>query len=420
MRRIESTLSERRRPALTPDLSHRRPAADAEALHSRPEDARSAPRRYRIAFLGGRGLGRPHGGIETFYDQAGSRLAARGHEMTVYCRPRFTPSAPRYRGMRVRPLPTIGSKHLETLVHSGLSALHAATRAYDIVHIHAIGSSVFALLPRLLGRRTVVTVHSLDWQFPKWNALARRCLQFAEWTSVAWPTRTIAVSHALAAYLSRKYDTSVDVVPNGVTIEPPRSPARILDLALIPGSYVLYVGRLSEEKGCHQLISAFERADVPGVELVVAGGARYASAYERELRAIAGPRVRFLGWVDRSTLAELYSSCALFVLPSNLEGLCLALLEAMSYGAPVLVSDIAPNREAVRDAGFLFRAGDVADLYRQLGTLLSDAQLRGEAGLRARRRARAHYAWDVVVRRLEAVYDSLFEVNPTDVREARR
>jgi glycosyltransferase involved in cell wall biosynthesis len=169
------------------------------------------------------------------------------------------------------------------------------------------------------------------------------------------------------------------------------------------------VGRLSEEKGCHHLIEAFQRVNRGGLRLVIAGGATYASEYLRKLQAQAGPEVLFLGWVDPPGLADLYANCALFVLPSSVEGLSVSLLEAMSHGAPILASDIGPNAEALGDTGWLFREGDQTDLSLKLSQLLANPQLLGSVGLQAKERAREHFSWTAVVERLESLYDSLLE-----------
>ncbi len=378
-----------------------------------PSDAGRCPRlrRYRVAFIGGRGVGHLYSGIETFYEEAGSRLAERGHEVTVYCRPNFAPSGDTYRGMRVKRLAAPDSKHFETLIHSGLAAIHSAWESYDIVHVHAIGSSIFVPIPRAMRCRTVVTVHARDWERPKWNRIARACLHLAEWASVRLPHRTIAVSNSVADQLSTRYRVSLDVVRNGVCPHPAGETDILSRSGLKPLRYVLFVGRLSEEKGCHQLLEAFQKARISGCRLVFAGGATHASAYMERLRESAGPDVLFLGWVDQAGLADLYANCGLFVLPSSVEGLSVALLEAMSQGAPILASDIAPNAEALGDAGWLFSEGDSTDLQLRLSQLLVDPSLLRSMGLKARQRALEHFSWASTVDQLERVYDSLFQQN---------
>ncbi len=361
-------------------------------------------RPFRIAFIGGRGVGAYYSGIETFYEEVGSRLAERGHVVTAYCRRSFTPSMESYRGILIRRLPAIPTKHLETLSHSFLSTIVAAFSDHDIVHIHAIGSAVFSWLPRVTGRRTVVTIHGIDWQRPKWKGLASLCLRAAEWASVRFPNSTVSVSQSVADHLSSVHHSSSVVVPNGVSLPAPAGASRIQALGLNSGKFVLFVGRLSEEKGCHDLIEAFQREPRPGLDLVLAGGATYTDPYEDRIRLLGGPQVRFLGWVDQPTLAELYAHCAVFVLPSSIEGLSVALLEAMSHGAAALVSDIAPNVEALGDAGWFFRRGDVSHLADRLSTLLGNEDLRRCLGAAARARVAEHFSWDAVVLGLERVY----------------
>lgn len=370
---------------------------------------RKRGQRYRVAFIGGRGVGHLYSGVETFYEEAGSRLAARGHEVTIYCRPHFRPPGDSYRGMRIKCLPAPRSKHFETLVHSFLASVHSTWESYDIVHIHAIGSSIFALLPRAMRLGTVVTIHARDWERPKWNVVARACLRLAEWASVRFPHRTIAVSNSVAEQLFSQYGVKLDVIPNGVYALASGATDILERTGLAPRQYVLFVGRLSEEKGCHHLLEAFQRAHTGGLRLVFAGGATYAPGYVAKLRAQAGPEVLFLGWVDQAGLADLYANCALFVLPSSVEGLSVALLEAMSHGAPILTSDIAPNAEALGDAGWLFREGDRVDLERQLSQLLANPSSLRSMGSRAKSRAQECFSWAATVDRLESVYDSLFQ-----------
>jgi glycosyltransferase involved in cell wall biosynthesis len=379
---------------------------------SAPKGARVARRNacnYRIAFIGGRGIAGRYSGIETFYEEVGSRLVERGHEVTAYCRPHFTPRCESYRGIHVRHLPAPRSKHLETLVHSFVASIDATAHRFDVVHIHAIGSSVFSLLPRLGGCRTIVTVHGLDWQRPKWKGVARTCLRGAEWASVRFPTRTTAVSQSVARYLERQYGAVVDAIPNGVNHHTRVDPHRLASLGLMAGRYILFVGRLSEEKGCDQLLKAFVRAAPSGYQLAFAGGATYASDYERQLRSDASTAVRFLGWVDQELLAELYSNCALFVLPSSMEGLSVALLEAMSYAAPVLVSDISENLEVTGDTGAAFQVGNLEDLTNQISRLLADPSSLRTMGEWGRQRVVEYFTWDATARAFERLYQSIID-----------
>jgi glycosyltransferase involved in cell wall biosynthesis len=221
----------------------------------------------------------------------------------------------------------------------------------------------------------------------------------------------VSVSHAVANHLSAAHNATSVVVSNGIAVPGPLGESWLRGAGLTPGSFVLFVGRLSEEKGCHDLIEAFQRESRPGLELVFAGGSTYADGYEERIRRMAGPRVRFLGWVDPAVLAELYAHCALFVLPSSLEGLSVALLEAMSHGAPCLVSDIPPNLEALEETGWSFRSGDAEHLAEQLSALLREPDLCRRLGAAARARVEQHFSWDAVARALERVYVDLISTN---------
>ncbi|MGA9354347.1 MAG: glycosyltransferase family 4 protein [Terriglobales bacterium] len=369
-------------------------------------ERRERPQRtrgIRVAFIGGRGVVSKYSGIESFYEQAGSELARLGHEVTVYCRAYFTLSPSDHNGMRVRRLPTIRSKHLETVVHTLLSSLHAMMSDYDVVHYHCLGPALFSFLPRLAGKKTVVTVQGLDWQRSKWGPIAARVLRWGESASVRLPDATMVVSRTLQRYYRDHYRRDTVYIPNGAATAEHRAPVRLIEWGLTPGNYVLFLGRFSPEKNCHLLIEAFERIHTE-MKLVLAGGASRTDKYVEELRSHESPRIRLLPWVAGAALAELLANAALFVLPSDLEGLSLALLDAMAAGVCVLTSDIPENREVVDGAGFTFRRGDAADLERMLDVLVHDPELRRQAAERGQVRVQSEYRWPEIARSIEATY----------------
>ena len=375
-------------------------------LRSFPAPAPASPRPsrgVRVAFIGGRGLVSKYSGIESYYEQVGHELARLGHEVTVYCRSYFTPPMEAHNGMRVRRLPTIRTKHLETLVHTLFSTLHAMTAEYDVVHYHCLGPALFSFLPRLAGKKTVVTVQGLDWQRAKWGALAARVLRLGEAAAVRFPDATMVVSQTLQHYYREQYHRDTNYVPNGATPILRRPPLRLAEWDLLPDNYVLYLGRLSPEKNCHLLIEAFEKIRTD-MKLVLAGGSSHSDSYVESLRRHASERIRFLPWVSGKPLEELLSNAALFVLPSALEGLSLALLDAMAAGICVLTSDIPENREVVEGAGFTFRSGDSADLQRMLDVLMHNPELRRQAAARERQRIQDHYQWPEIAQSIERAY----------------
>lgn len=358
--------------------------------------------KLKVAFIGGRGVVSKYSGIESYYEQVGGRLAAMGHEVTVYCRNYFTPAGTERDGMRIVRLPTIRSKHMETLVHTFLSTLHVLVHRCDVVHYHALGPALFSFLPRLAGKRTVVTVQGLDWQRKKWGRFASLILRLGERAAVSLPNHTMVVSRTLQnRYLANGAPTSY--VPNGGELRERHAADKILGWGLTPGRYILFLGRLSPEKGCHLLVEAYEKL-ATDVKLVIAGASSYCDEYSRQLREHAGDRILILNWVSGSALDELLTNAMIFVLPSDLEGLSLALLDAMGAGLCIVASDVAENREAIENAGFTFHGGNSEDLADRLRFLIANPAVREAAGKAARRRVQRHYQWWKISAEVERVY----------------
>ena len=369
-----------------------------------PERPRTQQRRrVRVAFIGGRGVISKYSGIETYYEGVGKRLVQMGHEVTVYCRNYFTPALPEHNGMRLVRLPTIRSKHFETVVHTLLSTVHALTQRYDVVHYHALGPALFSFLPRLVGKKTAVTVQGLDWQRKKWGRLASAVLRLGEKASVRLPNGTMVVSQTLRQRYREIHGIEAFYVPNGGVLRERSEPRAILEWGLEPGKYVLFVGRFSPEKGCHLLVEAFEQIDTD-VKLVMAGAASYCDDYSRELRTHASDRIRMLDCISGETLDELLTNAMVFVLPSDLEGLSLALLDAMGAGLCVLTSDVPENCEVVDGAGFTFQRGSATALADRLRFLIANPAVRQAAGRTAKTRIAQQYQWQKVAEDIEKAY----------------
>jgi len=362
----------------------------------------------RVAFIGGRGMVSKYSGIETYYEEVGKRLVKMGHDVTVYCRSYFTPAVPTHEGMRLVRLPTLRSKHLETFVHTWLSTVHVMFSGCDIVHYHAQGPALFSFFPRLVGKKTVVTVQGQDWQRKKWGRFASLTLRLGEFASARLPNRTMVVSQALQRHYQTAYGVRTTYVPNGSMIRKRVAPAQIPEWGLEPDNYILFLGRFSPEKNCHLLIEAYEKLDTRA-KLVLAGGSSYTNAYVDELRKHQSERVLFLDWVHGAALDELLTNAALFVLPSDLEGLSLALLDAMGAAVCVLTSDIPENREVIEGTGFTFQPGDATDLARMLRFLLSDTRAREVAGRNAQARVQERYLWPRIATEIGHSYVELTE-----------
>ncbi len=363
----------------------------------------------RVAMIGQKGYPPVHGGIEKHVAELATRLPAHGFAVEIYSRPHYS-SLDGDSGLpavTVRKLRSIPTKHLDAISHTVAATFDVLRRPAPLVHYHALGPGLLAGVPRWLGRRrTIVTVHGLDWQREKWGPLARGVLRAGEWASATLPDRTIVVSQALAEHYRQNHHRGVTYIPNGIVPPPPRTPARLGELG-VDRPFVLFVARLVPEKGCHLLVEAWRRlpADLRDAhQLVVAGDAGFTHGYADRLRREAPAGVLFPGYVTGDLLADLYAGAAVMVLPSSLEGLSISLLEAMAAGRCCLVSDIPPNVEAAGGNAELFASGDAADLGRALAALLRDAPRRERLGAAAAVHARAHYDWDRVAAQTAALY----------------
>jgi glycosyltransferase involved in cell wall biosynthesis len=360
--------------------------------------------------IGQKGLPATFGGIEHHVEELGTRLAARGHEVTVFSRTSYSDAGRVHRGMRLRHVPTVSTKHLDAVVHSALSTLVSMADAPDVIHYHALGPGLLSPLPRYLSHsKVVLTVHGLDHHRAKWGSGAQAVLRTAAWMSARVPDATIGVSRELAEHYRSLYGRPIACIPNGVTVHQPRRADEITSrYGLVQGSYLLFVGRLVPEKAPDLLIRAFRHIS-DDLRLVIVGGSSFTDGYADSLRrlAAADPRVMLTGYVYGVPLEELYSNAAAFVLPSLLEGLPLTLLEAASYGTPVVVSDIPPHVQVVNDDApgrHLFRAGDEGSLAEALLRTIRGSPLEHEAARRFSKHVADTYRWDDVAQATEELY----------------
>lgn len=364
----------------------------------------------RVAVMGLRGVPATWGGVEHQCEQLYSRLAAMGFDVTVYARSGYVdPKITTYKGMRVVCLPTVKGKHLEALVHTFLAVVHAGFSKADILHIYSQGPFLLSPLAKLLKPRAPLffTCGGLDWQRKKWSAFASFAISMGEWLSARLADRVVTVSEALKDYYRDRYGARAECIVNGVDIPAFTPFEKAPDLGLAPGRYFFFVGRLVPEKRIQDLIRAVKSLD-GDLKLAVAGGSAGAEDYERTLRELAGddPRIVFTGNRYGEELAALYSNALAYATASELEGLPLTLLEAMSHGLPCLASDIPPHVEVLRPAGIeTFPVHDVDALSRRMRALadLSGKQRAalGSAGLE---RVRRDYSWDQAANLLAESY----------------
>ncbi len=363
----------------------------------------------RIAMLGTRGVPASYSGFETCVEELGSRLAARGHEITVYCRvPYITYEGTTYRGMRLVKLPTIRSKHLDTITHSLLSAVHSLSQAYDIALFFNVGCSAVTWIPRLAGQRVVLNVDGLDWKRKKWGRFAQWYIRTSERWATRFPHRIVTDSQRVREYYVARYGVpSPAYIAYGaklVTVPPGRYLAHY---GLAPGRYVLFVGRLVPENCADHLVEAF-RELATDFRCVIVGDAPYAAAYIRGLRATTDPRIVFTGYLFGEGYRELAGNAYCFVETSEVGGTHPALVEAMAFGRCVVVNDTPENRETIGSAGFSYDGSSGAPSLRAvLERLLKDPEIVQEFGERARERARTHYSWESVTDAYEQLFDEL-------------
>jgi glycosyltransferase involved in cell wall biosynthesis len=345
------------------------------------------------------------GGVETHCEALYPRLAAKGHAVTLFARRGYTRSdSPySYEGVRVVPVWAPRKKSLEAVAHTMLGVLMAAAKkdGFDLLHVHAIGPSLMVPLARSLGLRVVMTHHGPDYDRDKWGPFAKWALRLGERLGCTYSDSVITVSRHIRGSVKELYGRDGNYIPNGVPvpeiIKPGESLARF---GLEPGRYVLTVGRFVPEKGFHDLMSAFKGVDT-GWKLVIAGRADHEDSYSRRIAGMAGAdsRVALTGFIKGRELGEIYSNAGLFVLPSYHEGLPIALLEAMSYGLPVLASDIPANMELL-GACEPFPAGDVGVLSDRLRCFIESPERDADN----REKVAREYGWDRVAEDTEAVY----------------
>jgi glycosyltransferase involved in cell wall biosynthesis len=357
--------------------------------------------------FGTRGLPATHGGVERAVEELSTRLASRGHEVVVFCRTGYCSSRPAlYRGVKLRYLPSIPTKHLEAASHSLLSALCSAAGDFDLIHIHSIGPALFSPIPRIGRKRVVVTMHAMDWKRRKWGRVAKAALRAGAWAGAHFPHATITVSKSARRHLQETHGRAPFYIPNGVNVT-----ARLADeRAAAEPPYLLFLGRLVPEKKVDDLIRAFKDLPLPA-RLVIAGDGYFSDQHVEMLHQLAfgDARITFTGAVYGERKEELVAGAAALVNPSELEGNPIVVLEALSHGVPVLVSDIEEHLEILEGdnapgaLGAIFRTGDREDLKQGLANVLG---LDRDPASRHHRRnfVLREFDWDRITAATEEVY----------------
>ncbi len=363
--------------------------------------------------IGQKRTGSREGGVEVVVTELARRMAVLGHEVTCYDRSgtdvngRPAPSEPyELDGVRVVPVRTIDAKGMAALSSSYFATLAAIKNNPDVIHYHAEGPCVPLPLARRAGIRTVATIHGLDWQRAKWGKLASTYIKMGERNAARRADEVIVLSRSAQSYFREAYGRETRLVPNGIEPKEPRSAHVISERwGLSRGSYVLFLGRIVPEKRPELLIKAFRGLDTDK-RLVIAGGSSDTSEYLDEIKQLAAddPRIILTGFVQGEALEELYSNAFCYVLPSDVEGMPMSLLEAMAYGCCCVTSDIPECADVTGGTGLTFPREDAERLRRVLTSLIADPAEAEAMGFDARRRARGSFGWDSVVRRTLELY----------------
>lgn len=363
----------------------------------------------KIFVTGTRGIPDIPGGVEKHCQELFPRVAAKGHEVLLATRSCYvTKKVDMWGGVNLIECYAPRKKSFEAIVHTSIALLKARGYCPDIVHIHAIGPSLLTPLARLMGFKVVVTHHGPDYHRHKWGKLAKRVLRLGEKLGGLYANELIVISAIIEDIIRKRYHRASNLIYNGVTL--PRQ-SDIFDfltqLGTEPGKYVLAVARFVPEKGLHDLITAF-MAIQGDYQLVIAGDADHETEYSRRLRQMAAKNDRIIltGYITGETLNQVYTYARLFVLPSYHEGLPITLLEAMSYGLPVLVSDIPANKEVGLPPDKYFRCGDVPHLTQKMIALLARDSSEEERQ-EMRKQVAERYNWDRIAEQTIKVYEKV-------------
>lgn len=362
----------------------------------------------RIALLGTRGIPANYGGFETFYENLGPRLADRGHQVWVYNRPHVVGHRDlrMYRGVNLVHLPSVASKHLETITHTALSVVHALPRRYDIVYICGVGNTSLAWIPRLTGARVVLNVDSSDWRRAKWGRIPATYLRVMERLSGSTANTIVVDSQAIGRRYRDDHGITAVYVPYGANVIRNEGREALQEWGLEDGRYVLWVGRVERETLVEELIEAFRRAALPGFKLAIVGDAPFADEYKKELLAIAWPDVVFTGRQHGEAYQQLSCHAFAYVQTSPTSGTSPALLDQMAFGNAVIARGTDTNSEVVADAGLTYAPDDPVDgLAAALRRLYESDSLAAELRTKAVARVGEHYSWEHVT----DMYEQLFE-----------
>ena len=372
-------------------------------------------RKKRIAMIGQKRIPSKEGGVENVVEKISVRLVDRGYDVTCFNRRGHHISGKQYKvekvsnyeGIKNKSVFTINKKGIAAMTSSHVAAIRAALGKYDIVHFHAEGPSAAIWIPKLFRKKCVVTIHGLDWQRSKWKGFARRYIKWGEKMAVKFADEIIVLSKNMQEYFKRTYGRETTYIPNGTNEHSVREPNLIAKrFGLGKDDYILYLSRLVPEKGLHYLIEAYQNTRTDK-KLVIAGGYSDTVEYCARLKKLSAgnDNIIFTGFVEGLERKELFDNAYIYALPSDLEGMPLSLLEAMSFGNCCLVSDIPECTEVVENKAVVFKKGNVADLRSKLQWLCDDSAAVAKYKSEAAEFILGKYNWDDVVDKTVKVYE---------------
>lgn len=369
----------------------------------------------KIAMIGHKRIPSREGGVEIVVDELSTRLVKMGCRVDAYNRygrhtagKKYTQyKGKEYHGIRLITIPTFRNGKLNAIVYSVIAAFRALFGGYDIIHFHAEGPCIMVWLPKLFGIRTIATIHGLDWQRSKWGNFATKVLKAGEKMAARRADEVIVLSKNMQDYFLETYGRQTRFISNGIQRPALYEPKEIREkYGLEKDGYILFVARIVPEKGLHYLIDAYKKIRTEK-RLVIAGGNSHSQSYMDEVEAMAAedPRILMTGFVAGRVLEELYSNACFFVLPSDVEGMAVSLLEAMSYGNCCLVSDIRENTEVVAEHAAVFRKSDTQDLQKKMEELLEHPEIRAAYKEKAADYICGKYNWDDVAEQTLRLYE---------------
>jgi glycosyltransferase involved in cell wall biosynthesis len=359
----------------------------------------------KLAILGTRGIPANYGGFETFAEELGTRLAARGHDVTVYGRSNNIRYPHRtYNGVRLAVLPTIGTKHLDTVAHTFLSVLHAFTRGFECILMCNAANAIFCVIPRLAGTPVALNVDGIERLRKKWGPAASAYYRLSERLATIIPNVVVTDANVIRDYYAKEYATSSVMIAYGAESVRTETTAALDQLGVRPREYFLYVSRLEPENNAHLVVEAFEKVQTD-LKLLIVGDAPYAEKYIEWLKSTRDPRIQFPGAIYGTGYRELQSHAYAYIQATEVGGTHPALIEAMGAGNCVIAKDTPENREVLSDSGIFFDDADT--LRRQMELTLTDSAMVERLQTSAQTRAKGHYSWDAVTDQYEKLFEGL-------------